>query len=192
MQSLEDWKAARLAALTAEDGWVNLTDRVEIAPGPQRVGRGPGNDLVLSVGPDHLGVLTLSETNLSRSKYQLKNWLMESRRKPLKNCLNKNNCKQRLMLLPLMSCALFRGTTISPVNGRFPSTKKLGKPATFNPSFPKNMGGLVKASSMRPLCAKSWPGAVPVSIPPSWLMASPSHRFLLPDPISKRKLGYPN
>jgi uncharacterized protein (DUF1684 family) len=61
MQSLEDWKAARLAALTAEDGWVNLTDRVEIAPGPQRVGRGPGNDLVLSVGPDHLGVLTLTE-----------------------------------------------------------------------------------------------------------------------------------
>jgi uncharacterized protein (DUF1684 family) len=62
MQSLEHWKAARLAALTAEDGWVNLADRVEIAPGPQRVGRGAGNDLVLSVGPDHLGVLGLTKT----------------------------------------------------------------------------------------------------------------------------------
>ena len=64
MQSLEDWKAARLAALTAEDGWVNLTDRLEIAPGPQRVGRGPGNDLVLSVGPEHLGVLRLTDSGV--------------------------------------------------------------------------------------------------------------------------------
>lgn len=60
MQGWSEWKAARLAALTAEDGWVNLTDRVEIGPGPQRVGRAPGNDLVLSVGPDHLGVLVLT------------------------------------------------------------------------------------------------------------------------------------
>lgn len=59
MQSLDDWRAARLAALTAEDGWLNLTDRVEIGPGPQRVGRAAGNDLVLTVGPDHLGVLEL-------------------------------------------------------------------------------------------------------------------------------------
>jgi uncharacterized protein (DUF1684 family) len=60
MQRLQDWKAARLAALVAEDGWLNLTDRLEIGTGPQRVGRGPGNDLVLSCGPDHLGVLTLT------------------------------------------------------------------------------------------------------------------------------------
>ena len=61
MQSLTEWRAARLAALTAEDGWLNLTDRIDIPPGPQRVGAGLGNDLVLSVGPDHLGVLTLTE-----------------------------------------------------------------------------------------------------------------------------------
>lgn len=61
MDDLTTWKAARLAALVAEDGWLNLTDRVEIPPGPQRVGRGPDNDLVLSVGPDHLGVLCLTE-----------------------------------------------------------------------------------------------------------------------------------
>ena len=58
MISYQDWQAERLAALTAEDGWLNLTDRVEIALGPQSVGRAADNDMVLSVGPDHLGVLT--------------------------------------------------------------------------------------------------------------------------------------
>ena len=62
MNSLEEWKAARLAALVAEDGWLNLTDRVEIGAGPQRVGRADDNDLVLSVGPEHLGVLTLGDS----------------------------------------------------------------------------------------------------------------------------------
>lgn len=61
MDDWQTWKAKRLAALTAEDGWLNLTDRVEIPQGPQRVGRAADNDLVLSVGPDHLGVLTLTE-----------------------------------------------------------------------------------------------------------------------------------
>lgn len=60
MDDLATWRAKRFQALTAEDGWLNLTDRVEIALGPQRVGQGPGNDLVLSCGPDHLGVLTLT------------------------------------------------------------------------------------------------------------------------------------
>lgn len=30
MDDLTQWKAKRLAALTAPDGWLNLTDRVEI------------------------------------------------------------------------------------------------------------------------------------------------------------------
>ena len=51
MISYKDWQAERLAALIAEDGWLNLTDRVEIAPGPQSLGRAGDNDLVLSVGP---------------------------------------------------------------------------------------------------------------------------------------------
>lgn len=55
----EDWQAARLAALTAEDGWLNLTDRIEIAPGRLTLGRGD-HDLRLSVGPDLLGTLVLS------------------------------------------------------------------------------------------------------------------------------------
>ena len=60
MQPLDDWKADRLAALTAPDGWLNLTDRVGIAPGNRyAVGRGAGNGLQISAGPEHLGILTL-------------------------------------------------------------------------------------------------------------------------------------
>ena len=58
MTSFEAWQAERLAALVAEDGWLNLTDRVEIPSGPQKIGRAKDNDLVLSVGPHHLGVVT--------------------------------------------------------------------------------------------------------------------------------------
>lgn len=36
---IEDRRAGRLAALKAEDGWLNLTDRIEIAPGRMTVGR---------------------------------------------------------------------------------------------------------------------------------------------------------
>ena len=53
-----DWQAARLAALTAAEGWLNLTDRVEIAPGRMTVGR--RGQVALSVGPDLLGVLELA------------------------------------------------------------------------------------------------------------------------------------
>ena len=65
MTSHADWQAERLAALTAEDGWLNLTDRLEIPPGGQRVGAAAGNDLVLSVGPAHLGVLTATAKTAS-------------------------------------------------------------------------------------------------------------------------------
>ncbi len=54
---LSAWKAKRLAALTAPDGWLNLTDRIEIPPGPQTVGSAPDNALILSGGPGHLGIL---------------------------------------------------------------------------------------------------------------------------------------
>ncbi len=54
---LTEWKARRLAALVAADGWLNLTDRLDIPPGPQTVGSAPDNGLVLSVGPAHLGTL---------------------------------------------------------------------------------------------------------------------------------------
>ena len=54
----EEWQAARLAALTAEDGWLNLTDREELKPGHMRVGR--AGEVQLSVGPETLGRLVLA------------------------------------------------------------------------------------------------------------------------------------
>jgi hypothetical protein len=60
MTPFDDWQAARLAALVAEDGWLNLTDRLELQPGRWTVGSGAGNDLRLSVGPERLGLLELA------------------------------------------------------------------------------------------------------------------------------------
>ncbi|MBC7739133.1 MAG: DUF1684 domain-containing protein [Candidatus Saccharibacteria bacterium] len=57
MIALPDWRAARLQALTAPDGWLNLTDRVEITMIPCTVGSGSDNDLRLTYGPAYLGRL---------------------------------------------------------------------------------------------------------------------------------------
>jgi len=57
MIPLDQHRQARLAALQAEDGWLNLTDRVELAPGPQTVGSAADNAVRISVGPAHLGVI---------------------------------------------------------------------------------------------------------------------------------------
>lgn len=59
MLDLAAHRAARLAALTAPDGWLNLTDRVPLLPGSVTVGQGAQNDVVLSVGPARLGRLSL-------------------------------------------------------------------------------------------------------------------------------------
>lgn len=56
---IESWRARRLADLLADDGWLNLTDRVELEPGRYSIGSAPGLDIVLSVGPARLGELTL-------------------------------------------------------------------------------------------------------------------------------------
>lgn len=56
----EAWHRDRIAALVAGEGWLNLTDRIELVPGRYRLGRAKDNDLCLSVGPDHLGVLELA------------------------------------------------------------------------------------------------------------------------------------
>ena len=58
---LDAWKAARLAALTADDGWLNLTDRIALVIGAQTVGRAAGNAVIIRSGPDHLGTLTLTD-----------------------------------------------------------------------------------------------------------------------------------
>ena len=63
MSEFTQWQAARLTALQAEDGWLNLTDRVDLRQGAQRVGTGEDCEVRLSVGPDLLGVLTVTGTD---------------------------------------------------------------------------------------------------------------------------------
>ncbi len=57
---IEDWAAARLAALKAEDGWLHLTDRIDLAPGAYSLGRGAECAVQIHAGPDRLGRLTLA------------------------------------------------------------------------------------------------------------------------------------
>lgn len=61
MLPLAEWRAQRLAALTAPDGWLNLTDRVELQPGPLTVGSGQGAQVRLSTGPELLGTLRVGD-----------------------------------------------------------------------------------------------------------------------------------
>lgn len=63
---LAHWRAARLAALVAEDGWLNLTDRIDTGPGTHRVGSGAGADLRLSAGPADLGLLEIDADGQAR------------------------------------------------------------------------------------------------------------------------------
>lgn len=60
---LKDHRAARLAALTAPDGWLNLVARIDLAPGRYPVGRTQA--VPLPSGPDLLGTLDLAETGAS-------------------------------------------------------------------------------------------------------------------------------
>jgi len=58
LAQLEAWRARRLAALKAADGWLNIIGRWWLEPGTVTIGRGAGNDIVLPAGPDRLGTLT--------------------------------------------------------------------------------------------------------------------------------------
>jgi uncharacterized protein len=55
---LADYRAARLAALTAPDGWLNLVARIELAPGSYPVGA--AQEVQLPSGPDLLGTLVIT------------------------------------------------------------------------------------------------------------------------------------
>ena len=57
MLPLAQHRAARLAALTAPDGWLNLVARIDLGPGAQAVGASQA--VQLPSGPDLLGTLTL-------------------------------------------------------------------------------------------------------------------------------------
>ncbi|HLQ17532.1 MAG TPA: DUF1684 domain-containing protein [Tabrizicola sp.] len=58
MLPLADWRANRLAALTAPDGWLNLVARIDLAPGTYPVGT--AQEVQLPSGPDLLGTLDIT------------------------------------------------------------------------------------------------------------------------------------
>jgi uncharacterized protein len=60
-QSIEQWRAQRVARLTAPDGWLSLIGLEWLQDGANKVGSAPDNDVVLQAGPAHLGVVTLDK-----------------------------------------------------------------------------------------------------------------------------------
>lgn len=59
-QQVEQWRHARVASLTAPDGWLSLVGLEWLHEGANRIGSAADNDIVLKVGPAHLGTLTLA------------------------------------------------------------------------------------------------------------------------------------
>lgn len=57
---LAAYRSARLAALTAPDGWLNLVARIDLAPGSYPVGA--AQEVQLPSGPDLLGTLEITDT----------------------------------------------------------------------------------------------------------------------------------
>lgn len=58
MRQAEQWQQQRLARLTATDGWLSLIGLDWLHPGDNRIGTATDNDIVLKVGPAHLGVVS--------------------------------------------------------------------------------------------------------------------------------------
>lgn len=58
-RQIEDWRAARVERLQAPGGWTSLVGLHWLKDGPQSVGSGKDNDVVLAVGPKVLGKVTL-------------------------------------------------------------------------------------------------------------------------------------
>ena len=59
-RQIEQWRADRVARLTAPDGWLSLIGLEWLHPGANRVGSADDNDIVLKAGPAHLGTVTLA------------------------------------------------------------------------------------------------------------------------------------
>jgi uncharacterized protein (DUF1684 family) len=55
------WREQRAARLTAPEGWLALVGLHWLSAGAQTIGSAPGNDLVLAVGPERLGSVTLAD-----------------------------------------------------------------------------------------------------------------------------------
>ncbi|MCE5232190.1 MAG: DUF1684 domain-containing protein [Mizugakiibacter sp.] len=59
-KQIDQWRAQRLARLTAPDGWLSLVGLHWLKPGASTVGSAADSDVVLNAGPAHLGTLTWS------------------------------------------------------------------------------------------------------------------------------------
>ncbi len=63
----EKWRQERLARLTTDDGWLTVVGLFWLKEGANRLGAGPGNDIVLpeGKGPGFAGTLTLAGGKVS-------------------------------------------------------------------------------------------------------------------------------
>ncbi len=61
VQEVERWHAARIARLTAPDGWLSLVGLEWLQPGVNRIGSAGDNDLVLAKMPARLGTVEWAE-----------------------------------------------------------------------------------------------------------------------------------
>lgn len=64
-QDVEAWRAGRIERLTAPDGWLSLVGLEWLTEGANRVGSAADNDVVLTTGPAHLGVITLGADGIA-------------------------------------------------------------------------------------------------------------------------------
>ncbi len=62
VKSVEAWREARAARLTAPSGWLSLIGLHFLEPGENAVGAGADNDVVLAGGPTSLGTVVLEES----------------------------------------------------------------------------------------------------------------------------------
>lgn len=58
---IETWRAQRIEGLTKAQGWLSLVGLHWLREGVNRVGAAADNDIVLAGGPEHLGVITLTD-----------------------------------------------------------------------------------------------------------------------------------
>ena len=69
-QSIEHWRATRVAELTAPDGWLSLVDLAWLHPGVNTLGSAPGSDIVLPGAPARLGAVTLDKDGTLQLKLE--------------------------------------------------------------------------------------------------------------------------
>lgn len=66
LRHIVQWRAERLAELTAPSGWLSLSGFGWLRAGANRIGSAADNDLVFQGGPAHLGVVTLDPEGRTR------------------------------------------------------------------------------------------------------------------------------